>query len=269
MRVSQYFAYCFAAISVINATSLPETDALDRLEAHAASGPRSDILSPDNALKKRKGGGGRGGGGGGGRSSGGGSGGGGGRTSPSSNAGGATRAGSGAPRRFGGGAYYGGGATVPYQSGRKSTGGLFPGALLGAGTAALIFPGLWLWSVYPYYLHPYRFYNETFQNATTRGLNQTLPVVCLCEEFSVCGCDNNNSTQYLDDLVGNGSYAALNKSLVTVSIVNDSQQALVINGTLPNGTTAPGGTDVAPNLRVGLSGYWIMGVMFLYAIVFL
>lgn len=83
-----------------------------------------------------------------------------------------------------------------------------PAALL------LIFPGIWLFSVYPYYMsQPYRFYNqsgvrnrtaqfddrsvllgegETVQLKTRQqeqGANETLPVICLCQEYSVCGCD--------------------------------------------------------------------------------
>lgn len=63
----------------------------------------------------------------------------------------------------------------------------------------------------------------------------------------------------MNDLVGNGSYDSLNKSLVTVSQVNGTR-TLVINGTLPNGTTAPGGTDSAGlNLKIGkYAGYWVM-----------
>lgn len=64
----------------------------------------------------------------------------------------------------------------------------------------------------------------------------------------------------MNSIVGNGSYAALNKSLVTVSQVNGTRN-LVINGTLPNGTTAPGGTDdsAAMSLQAGkYAGYWVM-----------
>jgi hypothetical protein len=87
----------------------------------------------------------------------------------------------------------------------------------------------------------------------------------LCQEYSPCGCDENNDDKYLNDLVGNGSYAALNKSLVTVSDVNGTRN-LVLNGTLPNGTTAPGGTDddtsAALNLQVGkYAGYWVMATI--------
>ena len=138
-------------------------------------------------------------------------------------------------------------------------------------------PGLWLYSVYPYhYNNPYRFYNQSAVNNTdnndndrrslwtrqTQGRNETLPVMCLCQEYSVCGCDENDDQQYLDDLVGNGSYAALNKTLITVSDVNGTK-TLVLNGTLPNGTTAPGGEDgAAASLRVGnYAGYYAIAML--------
>lgn len=146
------------------------------------------------------------------------------------------------------------------------------GSLLGVGAAALLFPGLWLWSVYPYeFPNHYNFVNRTFQNATNpNGVNASLPVLCLCEQFSSCGCDQNQNQTYLNDLVGNGSYAGLNKTLVTVSQYKNAT-TLVLNGTLPNGTTAPGGTDdAAASLSLGqYSGYWITGLIVLYTVVFL
>jgi hypothetical protein len=195
---------------------------------------------------------------------------GGGRTSSSSNTGGATRSGSGPTRAYGGGGFYGGGASTPYSAGSKTPKGLVAGALILPGAAALfIFPGLWLYSVYPYYLNQYRFYNQSFQNATAQGLNQTLNVTCLCQQYQVCGCDNNDNQQYLHDLVGNGSYDALNRTLVNVADVNGTR-VLALNGSLPNGTTAPGGTDdAAAGLRVGkYSGYFVMVMIVLSTIAF-
>jgi hypothetical protein len=141
-----------------------------------------------------------------------------------------------------------------------------------------IMPGLWMYSVYPYhYDSPYRFFNRTgnstiaytnhkrgltsvqLRQDSSTGANETLPVVCLCQEFNVCGCDENSDQAYVRDLVGDGDYNMLNKSLVTVSDVNGTR-TLVLNGTLPNGTTAPGGMDAAAAaLPVGKhAGYWAM-----------
>lgn len=281
MKFSQILTGLVAA-QVISAASIPESNALNVLEERRVV-PPSEIVSPDHTLERRKGGGGRGGGGGGGGSrSGGGSSGGGssGRTSPSSNAGGLSSAGSGRPRTFGGGQFYGGGARTPYTAGSRTPKGLVAAPLIGVALVVAIMPGLWLHSAYPYYYNnPYRFYNQSATNddddndndrralwtRQTQGRNETLPVVCLCEEDFVCGCDENDDQQYLNDLVGNGSYAALNKTLVTVSDVNGTR-SLVLNGTLEKGTTAPGGTDESGAMSLSAGkyvGYYAVGMMVL------
>jgi len=150
-------------------------------------------------------------------------------------------------------------------------------------------PGLWLYSAYPYYYNnPYRFYNRSAteednndnNNNNARrsnslwtrqntGRNETLPVICLCGENLVCGCDENDDQSYITDLIGDGSYAGLNKSLITVSDVNGTK-TLILNGTLPNGTTAPGGTDdegAAGHLAAGrYAGYWAMVLIVVYGV---
>ncbi|KAH7080162.1 hypothetical protein BKA63DRAFT_407602 [Paraphoma chrysanthemicola] len=284
-----YLALCTQTISAI---SIPDahTNALDILDSRAPD--PAAIISPDHTLEKRKGGGGRGGGSSGGSSSsssgggGGGRGGGSSRTSGSSYVGGSTRLGSGPSRSYGRGGYYGGGAAVPYQAGSRTPKGLLAGAVLAPVAVLAIMPGLWLYSVYPYYYNnPYRFYNRTANRTNTNtngkrddlvslvlrqettGANVTLPVVCLCQEFSVCGCDENTDQAYLNDLVGDGDYNKLNKSLVTVSDVNGTR-TLVLNGSLPNGTTAPGGVDdAAAGLSAGkYAGYWAMGLVVVYGV---
>ncbi|KAL2135511.1 hypothetical protein VTI74DRAFT_8242 [Chaetomium olivicolor] len=198
-------------------------------------------------LWKRKGGGGgggRGGGGGGGGSRGGSSGSSSGssgsssgRGSSTSNAGGRTTTGSGPRAAYGGGRYYGGGASVPYRSGSPSPSGIFPAFLLGSALA--FWPGWWLGAHLYHYNHPYHYHNYS------SGQNETKPVTCGCDPYNVCSCDENTDQQYMNDLIGNGSYAALNKSLITVADVNGTS-TILINGTLPNGTTAAGG-DESPN----------------------
>lgn len=88
------------------------------------------------------------------------------------------------------------------------------------------------------YHDPYRFRNESNNNR-----DEELPVICGCAEGASCSCDDSgNTTATLNELVGNGSYAGLNKSVVTVG-TKDGQKVLLINGTLPNGTTAQGDED--------------------------
>lgn len=155
-----------------------------------------------------------------------------GRTSSTSTSGGRSSSGSGPAPSYGGGRFYGGGASVPYKSGGRSPSGLVPVALvagLGVGAA------FWIAGSYMYhYNNPYRFYNQSSRQ------NETKPIDCGCLPEAVCGCDENNDPQYLSDIIGNGTN--LNTSLVSVATV-DNVQRIIINGTLPPGTTASGGTD--------------------------
>lgn len=220
-------------------------------------------VTPQNDLFKRRGGGGgggRGGGGGSGGSSGGKSSGSSksgssssnsGSSSKSSNSGGTSSKGSGVQPTYGGGRYYPGGAAVPYRAGAKSALGIVPFLLLGSAIA--FWPGVWLYGAYMYhYDNPYRFYN-----ASSRA-NETRDVICGCARYAVCGCDDNNSTAYYDELIGNGSYDALNKSIVNVAKVNGTT-TILINGTLANGTTVAGEDSAAAGSLQALAeaaGFW-------------
>lgn len=217
-------------------------------------------------LEKRRGGGGLGGGSsGGGRSGGGRSGGSSsspGRTSGygsffssgrrprltsrtrSSNAGGSTKAGSGTPRNFGGSRTYAGGSSVPYTSGQRSSSGIAP-LLLGAGALSIL-PGLWLAGAYAY---PYA-HSHTFMNRTS-GMNESLPVLCLCQEYSVCGCDENGNSTYTQALYDNATSAEAGKAVVARVVEVNGTRTLVVNGTLENGTTAEGGTENGAGRVVG------------------
>ncbi|KAL7808028.1 hypothetical protein V8C26DRAFT_414090 [Trichoderma gracile] len=253
--------------------------------ASAIDGPRLVVRvdgvaqAEEHDLFKRKGGGGgggRGGGGGGGSrggSSGGSSGGSGGsrggssggssgsrggssgNRAPNSNTGGTSAGGSGPKPSFGGGRYYAGGAATPYRAGGRSPSGILPFAILG-GAALAFWPGVWLYGawMYPYH-HPYHYYNESSRR------NETRDVLCACGTYDVCGCDDNNNTAYYDSLIGNGSYDGLNKSIVNVADVNGTR-TILINGSLPNGTTADGPDSSADSSAAGLRnivqlmGFW-------------
>ncbi|KAL2154997.1 hypothetical protein VTH82DRAFT_3673 [Thermothelomyces myriococcoides] len=207
---------------------------------------RDGAALPSEELWKR-----RGGGGGGGRGGGGGGGGGGGRGGSS---GGGGRGGSGSPsgpvpgRTFGGGNYYGGGANTAYRSGSRSPSGIAPIFL--AGGAIAFWPGLWYHGAHVYnYDDEYEFYN-----VTTRR-NESKPVKCGCSPDAYCGCDENRDKDYLDELIGNGSYAALNKTLVDVANVN-GRSTILINGTLLEG---PANANTAGDGLRGLLyqvGWW-------------
>lgn len=197
-----------------------------------------------------------------------------GKGSSTSSTGGSTKQGSGVQPSYGGGRYYGGGATTPYRSGLSSPLGL-PAVFL-AGSALAIYPGLWLYGAYGYNYHnPYTFRNHSATNSTDKstrdlwinalvarqdtGVNETKPVTCLCAAYQECGCDDNGNTTFLDSLIGDGSYAALNKTLVNVADINGTS-TIVLNGTLPNGTTIAGGSENANGAQRMLeaSGYWVM-----------
>ncbi len=135
-----------------------------------------------------------------------------------------------------------------------SPSGLVPFALgAGVGGLALLafWPGHWFHPIYYYpYSHPYNYYNSS------SGKNETKPVGCGCDETVECGCDqDSNSTTVLNSLVGNGSYSGLNQSQITVADVNGTS-TILLNGTLPNGTTADGGSD-DPNAAAGMRGLLI------------
>ncbi|KAK0653883.1 hypothetical protein DIS24_g5590 [Lasiodiplodia hormozganensis] len=281
MKFLEAIVAFYVGASAVSALSIPrDVTALAVRAADDISTIHASLFD-SKALEKRKGGGGRGGGssssssssssGSGGRSSSGSSSSSSsGRTSSSSNAGGRTSSGSGVRPAYGGGAYYGGGSSVPYTAGRASPRGINPFLFPVAALAFL--PAAWLaasaYGAYGYhYTHPYIFRNTSDSN--NNGTNTTLPVECYCQQYTVCGCDDNNDTAYYDSLVGNGSYDALNKSLVTVARVNGSD-TLVINGVLPNGTTASGGSDsAAPPALAKFGGWWAFITLAVYAVCFL
>jgi len=217
----------------------------------------------EHDLYKRRGGGGGGGRGGssGGGSRGGSSGGSRGSGSGSSSGG---RSGARGPQPSYAGGRYAGGASKPYAAGSRSPSGIRP-VLLGAGVAALAFwPGVWLYGAYMYhYPNSYRYYNETSEEEEDR------PILCACSKEASCGCDqddNTNNTALYEELIGNGSYEHLNKSIVDVAEVNGTT-TILINGTLPDGTALPSGSDsnsdsgsdsdsAAARAMVEAMGYW-------------
>ena len=126
------------------------------------------------------------------------------------------------------------------------------------GAAALAFwPATWAYGAYHYpYTHPYHFHNDTANE------DEDLPVICGCDPYNPCGCDENDDDEYLGALVGNGDSTKFNTSLVSVADVNGTT-TLLINGTLPNGTVAPEDNvenNAAYGMRSGLEvlGWWPM-----------
>jgi len=123
---------------------------------------------------------------------------------------------------------------VPYRSGYNSPLGLRP---------YYISPYAHWW---PFYWGPWGYYyyrlNETAPAlANNTAHNTTDPILCVCEDYQECGCDNANSSYQLP-------------SDLMYAVVNGTEYA-IINGTLDNGTTAPGGNISATSGVVGTTGY--------------
>ena len=87
--------------------------------------------------------------------------------------------------------------------------------------------------------------------------------------YSACGCDDPNNSTFLDSVVGNGSAADENSTLIHIGNVNGTK-TLIINGTLPNGTdnstdnsTTSSGTTSGSSRNYILenSGFWLMGAI--------
>ncbi|KAL8816536.1 MAG: hypothetical protein Q9223_004471 [Gallowayella weberi] len=183
---------------------------------------------------------------------------------------------------YGGGKYFGGGSTRPYSAGSKSPrAGILP-LTIGVAAAAFIFPGIWLYGAYNYpYGHGYSYRNRTRRANNTDGRiqrrqdqNVTLPITCLCAKYSACGCDDNEDTEYLDSIIGDGTN--LNESLVHIGPDEKGVQTIVLNGTLPNATdseadssdtssassSTTSSSSAATTQRIMEScGIWVIGAM--------
>ncbi|KAI0422824.1 hypothetical protein F5X98DRAFT_325253 [Xylaria grammica] len=246
MKLSNTLLGLAALTHGINAAAVPEAVALDsRTQPEFETHPER---STNEELWKRKGGGGGGGRGSSGGSSGGSRGGSssgstggrsGGLGSSTSNTGGRTTTGSGPPPTYGGGGFYGGGATAPYKAGNP-VGLIAPALLTGAVLGGIGFAGIHYLNggwVYPYQHHYW------YHNATTM-MNETKPVICVCDANDPCTCDDNGNQTYFNSVIGNGSYEGLNHTLVAIA-KNETTGNLTIyiNGQVPNGTTAAGGTE--------------------------
>lgn len=111
----------------------------------------------------------------------------------------------------------------------------------------------------------------SFFNVTSQR-DEALPALCLCQVYLVCGCDKNRDSEYLNRIANEASSTS---DFSRVSIVNGTL-TLVINGTLANGTTSPGGTDPssAGALHAGGTlmrslGVWLMAGAIQWGVLFL
>lgn len=111
--------------------------------------------------------------------------------------------------------------------------------------------------MYAYSYHGYYpYYNRTSNR------NESKPIECLCDEYNPCGCDVKNETSYLDAVANN----------LTISRVADinGTSTLVVNGTLPNGTSTD--TSAARGMKQNLaelSGFWVVIAGVIYTVSFM
>lgn len=156
---------------------------------------------------------------------------------------------------------------MPYTAGSRSPTRGFAPFLLPV-TALAFFPALWL---YPVYAYPYGGYGG-YHWLGDDGRNRTANVTCLCQQYSVCGCDpgQDNETVLVQQLTdGRGSGAPVNTSQVRIVDFGDGNTTAYINGTLDNGTTASGGTEpsnesqisAAVQLMASYGGYWMAALV--------
>lgn len=92
---------------------------------------------------------------------------------------------------------------------------------------------------------------------------------CLCDPHSPCGCDDNGNQTFFNEVIGNGTYQGLNKSVVTVARNQSTgEDNIYLNGVLPNGTSvdSPAGNSMM-NLAQA-AGWWPAATM-AFALAFL
>jgi hypothetical protein len=85
-------------------------------------------------------------------------------------------------------------------------------------------------------------------------------VTCLCQQYQACGCDDDGNTSYLDSLLGDGKASSENDSLIYIGIVNGSK-AVIINGTLPNGSDGSISNENFSQKALERSSYLFVGAI--------
>ena len=89
-------------------------------------------------------------------------------------------------------------------------------------------------------------------------LNSTTwcPVLCYCQNYGVCGCDDFNETSPTNSGLNSTVVPDEFKWNTSYALINGTGYSL-LNGTLANGTTAPGGTE---NSGTSLGGKRALGM---------
>ncbi|RYP65466.1 hypothetical protein DL771_008293 [Monosporascus sp. 5C6A] len=107
--------------------------------------------------------------------------------------------------------------SIPFKSGLRNPLGILPLYLVGASLSFWL--GLRAYGAFLYpHTQPYR-----FLNATTRE-HRTMDILCGCDPYALCACDDNYSSVFLSAVIQSG--------LVQVGTVNNTM-TLLLNGTVP------------------------------------
>lgn len=95
----------------------------------------------------------------------------------------------------------------------------------------------------------YTYYNQT------SGNNETAPVDCYCERYQQCGCEPSDDENYVNDVVGDGSYAYMQQN----GLYKADNGTLYINGTLGNDTYVEDDTSAAGGRQnlLEAAGWWV------------
>ena len=106
----------------------------------------------------------------------------------------------------------------------------------------------------PFYWGPYgAYYYHVNQTApalpNNTAHNTTDPIICVCENYDACGCDDDTTGNYT--LPSDAEYAVINGT--EYAVVNGTLD----NSTLDNGTTSSG----SMGLHLTKSGAWSAWVM--------
>jgi hypothetical protein len=120
---------------------------------------------------------------------------------------------------------------------------------------------MWMIMSYPHAYHIYHL-NHTKLPVTNdvtslsyRNNTAKYPVLCFCENYGVCGCDD---IVAMNLTLTNGTQPV--KYNTTYAVINGTAYAL-LNGTLANGTTAPGGVEsVGSAIGFGV-GSWVLSIL--------
>lgn len=112
----------------------------------------------------------------------------------------------------------------------------------------------------------YQYNNPYYYHDPRTNKNESMPIVCVCEDNHPCGCDdlgNNQNYGYMTQIIGNSSVNTVNNSQVAVGRNSNkgNETTLFVNGTLD------GDEDSGAAHSIAVAGFWPVAAT-VFAIVF-